>query len=157
MACRYCENIFSKSSMGETGVQDRILFESEHFVAVPTLGSLVEGWLLIVSKQHLICMGDLDPSLLEELIGFKSQVAGAVEFQYGSVAIFEHGPSQPKQSLGCGVDHAHLHIVPIECDLMAGLGNVYEDNVLWQEAEGIRDAVEHHAKKLSQNRFFEQM
>jgi len=146
MKCRYCENIFSESLTREAGVQNHILFESEHFVAVPTLGALVQGWLLIVSKRHRICMGDLDPSLLEEMVVFKNRVAKVVEFHYGSIAVFEHGPSKPKQALGCGVDHAHLHIVPTECNLIAGLSNIYESDVLWQNSEGIQDAVEYHAK-----------
>ncbi len=146
MKCRYCENIFSKPFTLEPGVQNRILFESEHFVAVPTLGALVQGWLLIVSKRHRICMGDLDPSLLEEMVGFKNRVARVVEFHYGSVAVFEHGPSKPNQALGCGVDHAHLHIVPTECNLITGLSNIHQNDVLWQDSEGIQDAAEYHAK-----------
>jgi hypothetical protein len=34
---------------------------------------------------------------------------------------FEHGPAEVGMALGCGVDHAHLHSVPLAFDLLATL------------------------------------
>ncbi|MEJ7677656.1 MAG: hypothetical protein WKG06_07275 [Segetibacter sp.] len=33
------------------------------------------------------------------------------------VFVFEHGPCSPSQSTGCGIDHLHYHVVPLEFNL----------------------------------------
>jgi len=144
MGCRYCENVFSIPSGSEGGLPDRILFESEHFVAVPTVGSLVEGWLLIITRAHYLCMGALPVGMFVDLDRFKFLVVQAVESNYGPVAIFEHGPSRPKEAVGCGVDHAHLHVVPTNCDLLQGLHGVTTAKIRWTEVSGVWDAREPH-------------
>jgi len=140
MGCTYCENLFSPSRGSGWDSHDRILFQSEHFVAVPTIGSLVEGWLLIVTKHHHLCMGELAADRFDELDQFKLEVARSVERNYGPVAIFEHGPSLPKQGVGCGVDHAHLHVVPTTCDLVLGLRGVMTRDLCWTDVRAICDA-----------------
>lgn len=37
------------------------------------------------------------------------------------MAFFEHGPIRPGTPTGCGVDHAHLHVVPLGFDLLGAL------------------------------------
>lgn len=148
MGCRYCDDIFSTSSPRETGVWNSILFESEHFVAVPTIGALIEGWLLIITKRHYLCMGEIPDKLVEELDQFKCSVVQAVEDCFGPVAIFEHGPSEPKQAVGCGVDHAHLHIVPTDCDILRCLPGVLADDLQWAKGSGLRDARKPHSVGL---------
>jgi ATP adenylyltransferase len=96
---------------------DRPLFESENLVAVPSLGSLVEGWLLIVPRAHFISTGSFDRSLERELAAFKREIWARLETVYGEVCAFEHGPYAPRRQAGCGVDHAHVHLVPLSFDL----------------------------------------
>jgi ATP adenylyltransferase len=148
MGCRYCENILSLPSGTEGSLHNCILFESEHFVAVPTVGSLVEGWLLIITKDNYLCMGAMPGGMFEELDRFKLLVRQAVEECYGPVALFEHGPSKPKQAVGCGVDHAHLHIVPTDCDLLQGLPSIMADDLGWAEVDGVWDTHEPHIAGL---------
>ena len=95
---------------------DQVLFESQHFVAIPTLGHLVQGWLLVVPKDCHICVGALPVQLIEELIGFLDDVVSSVRAEYGPVAVFEHGPVRPLTAVGCGVDYAHVHVVPVKGD-----------------------------------------
>jgi ATP adenylyltransferase len=137
MGCRYCDNILSISPGRNLEVYDRILCESKNFVAVPTIGSLVEGWVLVVSKEHHVRMACLGDDQLEELNHFKSDLVRVVADYYGPVAIFEHGPSRPMQAVGCGVDHAHLHIVPTDCDLIRGLHDITDHELEWAKVSGV--------------------
>ncbi len=137
MGCKYCQNILSNSPSRDRAVHDRILFESENFIAVPTVGSLVEGWLLVISKEHHIRMASLEYGLLEELNCFKEQLSRVIEECYGPIAIFEHGPSVPMQAIGCGIDHAHLHIVPTSCRLVQALRDMTHENLKWVDLEGV--------------------
>lgn len=97
---------------------NRPLYQTSNFCVLPSLGSLVAGWLLIVPKRHFICMGALSPGLRQELDDLKRRVGAVVRRRYGQVCVFEHGPSRPNHSIGCSVDHAHLHLVPITFDLV---------------------------------------
>ena len=130
--------------MQERSVYDFILFESEHFVATPTIGSLVKGWVLIISKQHCVCMGAIAKELYEELEQFKNFVGAAVKECYGPIAIFEHGPAYAKQAVGCGVDHAHIHIMPTDEDLVRGLQDLMKEELDWDEVTGICDTHSVH-------------
>jgi len=112
--CCLCSNLAS----GDTRQSwDTPVFESRNFVAFPSLGSLVEGWLLLVPKEHFISMAAIPPELVAEMEGMKARISAYVADIYGEVCIFEHGPAFANRKVGCSVDHAHLHIVPIAFSL----------------------------------------
>jgi ATP adenylyltransferase len=119
---------------------DRIVFESPNFVAVPSLGHLVSGWLLIAPKEWYICMGSLPKNLFSELNEFMDHVISILQSVYGDVAIFEHGPSQEGSSVGCGVDHAHIHIVPIMPEWrLFQKAKILAPNISWTSVSAIDD------------------
>jgi len=127
---------------------DRILWESADFLALPTLGAIVEGWLLIVPKDHYLCAGALQSELLPELDRFLRSVTHRVEREYGQTAVFEHGPSCVGEPVGCTVDHAHIHIVPIRHNLMEGARDLAPRTLQWRRAAGLEDARDFHMRRL---------
>jgi ATP adenylyltransferase len=108
------------------------VFESKDFAALPTVGALVEGWLLIVPKAPAISFAKLSNSQFAELEVFLSDIVSVMESVYGTVSVFEHGPSTQGSCIGCGVDYAHLHIVPVQCDLLAEARRI-APNIKWKE------------------------
>ncbi len=120
------------------------LMESDHFMVLPSLGALVEGWLLIAPKRHLISMGELSKALEPEFLSLKSDVVRLVEDLYGSAVAFEHGPSATKHKVGCGVDHAHLHVVPVTHELEAAVAPFLPTDAQWKNADldSCRDAFQ---------------
>ncbi len=116
------------------------LFESQNFKVLPSLGALVEGWLLLVPKEHFICMGALPIQLAAEMQEMKRFVRSVLLQCYGQVCIFEHGPSKENLSIGCGVDHAHLHFVPVSLDLASAITPLLPLDVTWSEA-GLNDCM----------------
>ncbi len=48
---------FLKGPLRAVDPWDQVLLETANFVVVPTIGAIVEGWLLVVSKEGLVCMG----------------------------------------------------------------------------------------------------
>ena len=114
-ACCLCSSRISPLSKEPW---NRPLYETSNFFVLPSLGSLVAGWLLIVPKKHFLCMGALSPELRQELDDLKQRVGAVLRRQYGPASVFEHGPSRTNHSIGCSVDHAHLHLVPIPFDLV---------------------------------------
>ncbi|MBW7991140.1 MAG: HIT domain-containing protein [Planctomycetes bacterium] len=115
--CRYCAGF-----LGEQGhVQepwDTILYESDNFVVVPSLGAMIEGWLLVVTKNHYICMGAIPEHLWSELQHVLEHATKVITSKYAAPTLFEHGPATEGLHVGCGIDHAHLHIVPLQFNLL---------------------------------------
>lgn len=116
--CKYCRNLLGGKRTSQEP-WNTILYESDNFAVVPTLGSMIEGWLLVVTKEHYLCMGAIPPSLWSELRCMLDLTTKAVARDYTPPTIFEHGPKWEELSVGCGIDHAHLHVVPLHFSLIA--------------------------------------
>ncbi len=105
---------------GQASAQNRydsVISETEHFVVLPSLGSLVAGWLLLVPKFPLGRIADLKTEFRDELEALVEQCIDKVESGFGRAFLFEHGGNKGSK-VSCGVDQAHLHIVPLEFDLL---------------------------------------
>jgi ATP adenylyltransferase len=90
---------------------DEVLFEVDGCVVAPTLGSIIPSWLLVVPR--LQCMNFAHWQALTGLnpITLVQKVLAEYKLTSDRVISFEHGPAKGGSSLGCGVDHAHLHIL----------------------------------------------
>jgi len=99
------------------GPWNDVLHESKSFVVLPTLGMLTEGWLLVVPKRWCLNFGYLTDSEQEDYESLKDYLFGFFRTCYTTPTIFEHGPAQRKSTVGCGVDHAHRHFVPLQFNL----------------------------------------
>jgi ATP adenylyltransferase len=112
------------------------LWETTNFAVIPSLGALVPGWVLLVPKEHVLAIGALSDALVRELNVLKMQISGALSTHYCQpVVAFEHGPSQDGSNLGCGVDHAHLHLVPADIDLESAMCSKLPKGASWRPAD----------------------
>lgn len=124
---------------------DEILFESTNFVAIPTRGCLVEGWLLIVPRVHHFCVGGFSREMLVEFQLFRNEVQKGLELVYGQVVAFEHGPANSGRAAGCGVDHAHLHLVPWAGLFADAIQSHSVCDFTWSRVDGFNALPEIHA------------
>jgi ATP adenylyltransferase len=124
---RAIENYSASRSLWDTPI-----FESRSFMALPTVGALVEGWLLVVPKTPTLSFSRLSMDQFSELEVFLDEIMPTIEACYGSVSVFEHGPAVTGSSVGCGVDYAHLHLVPAKCDLLKGAQQI-APNITWSQ------------------------
>ena len=147
--CGFCAKIKSGFPQAEIQPWDRLLYESKNFIVLPTVGAIVQGWLLIVPKDHYLCMGALDRNLFAEYEELCATVADVIERCYGPVAIFEHGPAKPNEVVGCSVDHAHVHLVPTQCDLILDASKMFTEPLEWRSASGIADTRSFFIEKKS--------
>jgi ATP adenylyltransferase len=130
--CRLCHNL---GADGAANVWDAPVIESRNFVAVPSLGALVPGWVLLLPKNHYVAMGAVPTCETAELEKIKRALVSRLQQAYGELCAFEHGPSGPGREVGCGVDHAHLHLVPLKFDLGAAVLPLLPHGVEWSEAD----------------------
>lgn len=91
---------------------NRIIFSSDKFFCVPSLGQIVEGYCLIFPYREVLNLSILNSYEKQDLLKMLYKVNQVLSEKYGPTIIFEHGANAAKCKVGCGVDVAHLHIVP---------------------------------------------
>lgn len=106
MDCIFCDLDNSK-------LENTILEETENFIVVPALGSLTQGYVLIVAKNHIYNMFELDEKKKEEYFTLIEKYRCMFKQIYGkNPIIFEHGTiKQDSENSSSSVVHAHTHIV----------------------------------------------
>lgn len=96
-------------------VASRTILEYGGFRAMPSLGQIVPGYLLLVPNRHYRALADMSLEELNTAELLKTDLADQMRNLYGNCLFFEHGVRTP-DSGGCGISHAHLHIVPFQAE-----------------------------------------
>jgi diadenosine tetraphosphate (Ap4A) HIT family hydrolase len=113
--CEFCQEFGGHSPRFENLygrlARTRIVARTDRFVALPTLGQLFTGSLLLLPVSHLETCAHLATDARQELAKFAAEMASLVR-DFGEPILFEHGATEPTGG-GCGIYHAHLHIVPV--------------------------------------------
>jgi len=111
--CRFC---FPPES-------ERILFEAKTCFVMLSLGPVVPGYLLVISKFHVECCGGLTGDLATEFFTVVQQVQEIQSKVYGTRSIlYEHGRTGSclhENSPYTHCYHAHMHCVPTNLDVGA--------------------------------------
>lgn len=99
--------IFSKIVAGE--IPSYKCAENEHFYAFLDINPVAKGHTLVVPKQEVDYIFDLDDATLSEMTIFAKQVAAAMAkvFPCKKVGI---------AVLGLEVPHAHIHLIPLQSE-----------------------------------------
>jgi ATP adenylyltransferase len=95
----------------ERAAYDQVLLETHECVVVPTLGSIVPNWLLVVPRRPVLCFREWQAITRTNPIWLVGQVLAELKIEAEQTIWFEHGPFAEDSPVGCGVDHAHLHIL----------------------------------------------
>jgi diadenosine tetraphosphate (Ap4A) HIT family hydrolase len=127
--CRFCGFLSDNKS---TNAVDRPWLTNEHYSAVVSVGALTPGWSLICPIEHKLNLSvDFKKDCFWRFVGI---VTAHLRSTYGlKVQCFEHGPSVPGSLTGCGTDHAHLHVVPLDFDLADEVVG-YDSSIYWHES-----------------------
>jgi diadenosine tetraphosphate (Ap4A) HIT family hydrolase len=92
-------------------LESRKIFEQDDFRVLPSLGQIMPGYLLVVPTRHFRAFADLTHEQLKAAEALKTSLTGKLRSIYGDCLLFEHGV-RTSGSGGCGISHAHLHLVP---------------------------------------------
>jgi diadenosine tetraphosphate (Ap4A) HIT family hydrolase len=91
----------------------RLILDGPNFVVMPSLGQLAPGHMLLVPRQHVTSFGELDVVLRSEALSLYLAWRQTLSEHFSSTVCFEHGSPPGASSGGCGIVHAHIHIVPL--------------------------------------------
>ena len=103
--------IFCNLDVGKTA--NTILEETKNFIVIPSVGSLTDGYILIVAKKHLYNMFELSNEVKEEYFNLVEKYRCMFKQIYKKYPIvFEHGTiSHDLEKSSSSIVHAHTHIV----------------------------------------------
>ena len=103
--CKFCE-------LDKSIYYNKAIEETKNFLVVPALGALVEGYVMIVSKEHANSIIELDNDVLKEYNELIEKYRDLYKDFYGKYPIvFEHGTPDINGLCTSCVTHAHSHIV----------------------------------------------
>ena len=92
---------------------DRIVLENDAYVALVTVGPIVRGHCLVVSRAHRLSMTSDDPKSRQLLTEIFQRLAARLQSIYSEpVLFFEHGAAEGSDVRPCTVAHAHWHVLP---------------------------------------------
>lgn len=129
MGCKFC-NVVSLHEKQFNA--DQILFETEHFFAISSIGGFIPGWVLVCTKSHQLNLSTLYANNL--FLEFVSKTQEIISKKYGACVFFEHGAITEGSKTACGANHAHLHIVPFDQSIQA-LAILQDASLIWDECE----------------------
>ena len=146
--CSICLEVSGKADYGDMMGQDwhtatLDVGGSERFLAIPSLGALVKGHSLVITRAHEgsvvtyahreNCWGELGRVIKETSAGISKQL-GVADF-----LLFEQGTTSA-DALLCSTSHAHLHLVPLFEDALATMEVTFSDGYLKLSAGKLSDA-----------------
>lgn len=122
--CRFC-NVTRGLTVGK---ENKPIMENDSYFSLASIGALVDGWVLIIPKMHMVSMKDIYTS--QAFVDFTNTMLCTMKQIYsGPFIAFEHGPNKCGSTTSCGTDHAHLHLIPYKKSLykdMLGSGLKWE-------------------------------
>lgn len=110
--CAFCQIANKTKSIQDYDIP---IIESVNFIVITALGQFIDGYLLICPKKHYLNIGSLEPELFDEFYKLKSEVQNLLNNAYGKKTVcFEHGAAPVSGAGPTCIDHAHLHILPLD-------------------------------------------
>ncbi len=123
--------IFSRIIAGEISCYK--IAENDSFFAFLDINPLAKGHTLVVPKQEIDYIFDLDDVTLSEMVLFSKKVAKAIKTAIPCVKV-------GMTVIGLEVPHAHVHLIPInkESDMYFGSNKLKLEK---EEFENIAKAI----------------
>jgi hypothetical protein len=126
--CTFCAELLGQRKnsnyfqlVGQTA-KSRIIWKNSEFALMPSLGSLVNGHLLLIPTYHAFSFANLSITSLENAENLIASITQFFGENGQQVLVFEHGAvilegsdyEKRVKRARCGActDHAHVHILP---------------------------------------------
>lgn len=107
----------------------RFVLSTENFHVFPSIGQLVDGYLLVAPKKHYTTYDEIPCVFWAEFERLHAFLKSTLFNLYGPCMTYEHGA---RSEGGCGIYHAHMHLVPFSgaTDLLGELKKRFPWHVL---------------------------
>jgi diadenosine tetraphosphate (Ap4A) HIT family hydrolase len=109
-ACALCRAIV-EVNCADPCVYNTKLLETSRFIVIPSVGPLVRGHVLVVSKSHAESLASMGPEALREYDDLAAQLRNAPLLRDTDPLEAEHGSTGDEKAGACVV-HTHVHWLP---------------------------------------------
>jgi diadenosine tetraphosphate (Ap4A) HIT family hydrolase len=112
---------------------EKIVLQSEHFLVLGDISPLVPGHSLMLTKNHYCSFGQVPGSMLSEFLSLREQSISCLASNYAAPLLFEHGSSTTAPGGGACIEHAHIHLLPVDAPVeewLAEVGKVTPGSVM---------------------------
>ena len=123
--CRFCSLL-----AGAHDTFDSMWLSDTSYRALVSVGAMVPGWTLICPVNHVANLSEEFSRV--DFWRFAEAAAHILEERYGACAFFEHGAANEESLTGCGVGHAHAHLVPLGFSLESE-ARLSSPELAWQD------------------------
>ncbi len=133
--CPFCKKTrFENNKLIGLPAENSILFENDNVYIQVDISPLCLGHILIISNEHYLNFFELPNNIKEDVIKLKNKIKEIYKEVYKiDVLFFEHGSAKIGYA-GSSIDHAHLHCIPCDFDIIESLnetlGNATECDIL---------------------------
>lgn len=129
--CRFCH--LCDPHREHMSPWDHIIISSRTFLVVPSKGALVPGWLMVIPRRHVLSTSVMTKDEFKDLHDILAETKAIVADTFGPPTVFEHGAACANTTFGCGIDHAHVHVVPLPFHLRTAVQSSVD--VEWSQSE----------------------
>jgi len=143
-ACCLCDELATGEFPAEFrkvyAVESRVCLQAEDVVILPTVSPMCAGHVLLLPRTHVTRLADLPQGQRETLSACATSAANRLRERFGEECyFFEHGVTSG--GTACGIDHAHLHILPLSRDMISSIESQVESDFPMQVYGSLREVL----------------
>jgi diadenosine tetraphosphate (Ap4A) HIT family hydrolase len=109
--CALCKAVADATGAGRSFLHNRKLMETERFIVVPSVGPVVPGHVMVVSKLHCHNLASMGSVAIQEYERLADRLRTAPLLRDADPLEAEHGSTGDDKAGAC-VIHTHVHWVP---------------------------------------------
>ena len=117
--CALCVAVGQALGSERPSLQNRKLLETRGFVVLPSVGPLVPGHVMVVSKVHCHSLAAMGTASIAEYDSLATRLRLAPLLRDGEALEAEHGSTEDDKAGAC-VIHTHVHWMP-------GMGRFWQE------------------------------
>ena len=117
--CSLCVAVADAARSEQPFLCNRKLIETREFVVLPSLGPLVPGHVMVVSKAHCASLAAMSEHAIDEYESLAARLRRAPFLRENDPLEAEHGSTADEKAGAC-VIHTHVHWLP-------GMGRFLEE------------------------------
>jgi len=110
-SCALCVAVADAARSKEPFLYNIKLAETDNFVVLPSLGPLVPGHVMVVSKTHCASLSSMGADAIEEYESLAARLRHAPLLRGSDALEAEHGSTADDKAGAC-VIHTHVHWIP---------------------------------------------
>lgn len=92
----------------------KVALDGGYFLLLPDISPLIPGHHLLITRDHICSFAEVPRSRQKSFTVAKEEAIRIITHKFGSPVLFEHGTGTGAAAIGSCVQHAHIHLLPVQ-------------------------------------------